>query len=278
MVRSYLQAYKNVRIATNNEVGAGPLVSFHTGFLSLSAWKGFLAGADRIALDNHPYIAFNSPQPTAAMSSMKQIPCQYWGKSTNASMDDFGFTNAGEWSNAVTDCGKWLNGVTSGATYEQQVGSCNKLLDYDNWTDSYKDALKDWAMASMDALQVWDIRVLVVKHNTRPELVLLDMEGRQFDCDGQGHLAALVVPARTRRRLDADGPAHGRRRMRRHGSVDGPAKHGQRADRGGPGGELGVAADDDQQRGRGDGPAVVHADRDDSDAHRADAFGERDVD
>jgi len=82
----------------------------------------------------------------------------------NQSMTAFGLTSAGEFSNAVTDCGKWLNGVGLGTRYEGTYddgntwpvqGSCDPWVDYQSWTQSEKDATKQFALASMDALQNW---------------------------------------------------------------------------------------------------------------------------
>ncbi|EIN07519.1 glycoside hydrolase family 5 protein [Punctularia strigosozonata HHB-11173 SS5] len=158
--RYYLQAYNNVRGATNNEVGKGPLVSYHDGFLGLTKWAGFLPGADRIALDYHPYLCFGG-QPTTPMSAQTTRPCDAWGAQMNTSMDAFGMTGAGEWSNAVTDCGKWVNGVNLGTRYEGSyagfpaVGSCDPWTDWQTWDDDFKSSMEQYAMASMDALQNW---------------------------------------------------------------------------------------------------------------------------
>lgn len=40
-------------------IGKGPFLSFHDGFADPSLFYGFMQGADRVALDTHPYLAFN---------------------------------------------------------------------------------------------------------------------------------------------------------------------------------------------------------------------------
>lgn len=157
--RSYLQAYNIVRTASGN--GTGPWVNFHDGFMSRSSWGGFLPNADRITLDSHPYIAFGG-QSDSAMSTYATTPCDNWGASFNDTMSSFGLINAGEWSNAVTDCGLFLNGVNLGTRYEgnftgsstSAVGSCTEWTDWQNYDTATKKAMKQFAMASMDALQV----------------------------------------------------------------------------------------------------------------------------
>jgi len=79
-------------------------------------------------------------------------------------MAAFGMNTAGEFSNAVTDCGKWVNGVDQGSRYEgnyaldasfARVGSCTTWTDWQNYDQDTKDAIKAFALASMDALQNW---------------------------------------------------------------------------------------------------------------------------
>ncbi|TFK51805.1 glycoside hydrolase family 5 protein [Heliocybe sulcata] len=158
--RYYLQAYNNVRLASGTGTGKGPMISYHDGFLPVSQWAGFLPGADRIVLDDHPYICFGG-QSNAPISSYADTPCKTWGSNMNTSMSAFGLTAAGEWSNAVTDCGKWLNGVGQGARYDGSfvgstaVGSCDTWTNWPAWDSDMKSGIKTFALASMDALQNW---------------------------------------------------------------------------------------------------------------------------
>ncbi|KAH7889854.1 exo-beta-1,3-glucanase [Phlebopus sp. FC_14] len=159
--RYYLQAYNYVRNASGIGEGNGPYVSFHDGFLGLPQWAGFLPNADRIALDDHPYICFGG-QSDAPMSSYAQTPCKDWAATLNTSMAVFGMSAAGEWSNAVTDCGLWVNGVGLGTRYEGTypgdwpvVGNCTPWTDWQNWNSTMKTGIMNFALASMDALQNW---------------------------------------------------------------------------------------------------------------------------
>ncbi|KAG6334871.1 hypothetical protein ID866_4212 [Astraeus odoratus] len=159
--RYYFQAYDYVRTASGIGEGQGPFISLHDGFLGLTEWAGFLPNADRVALDQHPYLCFTT-QSDAAMSTYAQTPCNAWAQSFNTSMSAFGLTGAGEWSNAVTDCGLWVNGVGLGTRYEgtypgdwPAVGNCTTWTDWQNWDDTMKQGIMNFALASMDALQNW---------------------------------------------------------------------------------------------------------------------------
>lgn len=80
-------------------------------------------------------------------------------------MRNFGLNNAGEFSNAVTDCGLWLNGVNLGIRYEgtytsgswPRVGSCDPWTDWQSYSPAMKNDIKNFALASMDALQVMNL-------------------------------------------------------------------------------------------------------------------------
>ena len=144
--------------------------------------------ADRISLDDHPYICFNT-QSAAPMSSYAQTPCNTWAATFNTSMGAFGLTTAGEFSNAVTDCGLWLNGVGLGTRYDGTfagnwpvVGSCTPWTDWQSWNTTMKTDIVNFALASMDALQVGVFPIVLKspRNETRPndplELVFLDLE------------------------------------------------------------------------------------------------------
>lgn len=160
--RYYMQAYDYVRTASGIGEGNGPFITYHDGFLGLPQWAGYLPNADRIALDDHPYICFDG-QSDAPMSSYAQTPCSDWSSMMNTSMGAFGLTVAGEFSNAVTDCGLWVNGVGLGTRYEGTytpgswpvVGNCSTWTDWQNWDSTMKAGIQQFALASMDALQNW---------------------------------------------------------------------------------------------------------------------------
>jgi len=94
------------------------------------------------------------------MSSYATLPCTSWGGGVNTSMGAFGLTTAGEFSNAVTDCGLYLNNVGGGSRYEgtytgsTRVGDCSTWTDWQNYDSTMKTSIRQFALASMDALQV----------------------------------------------------------------------------------------------------------------------------
>jgi glucan 1,3-beta-glucosidase len=164
VAQSYLEAYNIVRNAGGVGQGMGPFISLHDGFASQSSWINVFPNADRLALDTHPYLCFGG-QSNAPMSTYAQTPCKTWGGAFNASMGGFGLTGAGEFSNAVTDCGLWVNGVNLGTRYEgtytdgswPRVGNCTQWTDWQNYDAVTKNDIKNFALASMDALQVSSI-------------------------------------------------------------------------------------------------------------------------
>ncbi|KAI0035937.1 glycoside hydrolase family 5 protein [Vararia minispora EC-137] len=162
--RFYGEAYSIVRTASGYGAGKGPIVSLHDAFNGLPWWAGWGPGADRLALDYHPYVAFDKPQPVDSITNHVTLPCTRWGNQLNQSMSAFGMTAAGEFSNAITDCGTYVNGVGQGSRYEgnyiydssfQRVGSCTPYIQWQNWDATYKKAMMQFAMSSMDALNNW---------------------------------------------------------------------------------------------------------------------------
>ncbi|KAG6854911.1 hypothetical protein C0991_009734 [Blastosporella zonata] len=157
--RFYMEAYDIIRNAGGIGQNNGPFISFHDGFLPRSAWAGVFPDADRMSIDTHPYLCFGG-QSSDPMSSYATTPCTTWGGAVNTSSANLGLTTAGEFSNAVTDCGLWLNGVNLGTRYEgtypgsgASVGSCTTWTDWQNYSTATKTAIRNFAMASMDALQ-----------------------------------------------------------------------------------------------------------------------------
>ncbi|KAG6850605.1 hypothetical protein H0H93_011273 [Arthromyces matolae] len=155
----YMEAYDIVRNAGGIGANNGPFISFHDGFFPRSSWAGMYPNADRMSIDTHPYLCFNT-QNSNPMSSYSTTPCTSWGGLVNTSSTNFGLTTAGEFSNAVTDCGLYLNGVNLGTRYEgtypgytNVVGDCSTVTNWQSWSASDKSAIKNFAMASMDALQ-----------------------------------------------------------------------------------------------------------------------------
>ena len=144
-----------------------------------------MPNADRLALDTHPYLCFDT-QSSAAMSTYARTPCTTWGGLVNTSMGAFGLSTAGEFSNAVTDCGLFLNGVGLGTRYEGTytpgvwpvVGNCSVWTDYQNYSNATKAAILQFALSSMDALQVASFLTcfFLPSDLLLLELLLLDLE------------------------------------------------------------------------------------------------------
>ena len=161
MYDSHLQAYNEVREVSGIGEGNGPWVVLHEGFLGLSEWAGVYPNADRMALDIHQYICFDQ-QSTDPYSARLTVPCSTWAVPQNTSMQAFGLTITGEFSNAINDCGLWVNGVNQGARYDGTyylggfpfVGNCTPWQNYQDWDDDMKADIKQFALASMSALQV----------------------------------------------------------------------------------------------------------------------------
>ena len=106
---SYYEAYKTIRAVTGIGEGKGPFIVFHgrrsccdvliaqDGFVIHSQWWGFLPGGDRIALDQHPYLAFagNVISNNDPLSVVALKPCAFFA-TLNESMANFGLSFAGE--------------------------------------------------------------------------------------------------------------------------------------------------------------------------------------
>ncbi|KAL7420697.1 hypothetical protein Q5752_004648 [Cryptotrichosporon argae] len=152
LARFYYQAYELIRSITGYGAANGPIILIHEGFLGIGAWAGFLSGADRLGLDQHPYLAFGTQNNNPWLNQSTAI-CAYGG-GTNSSQADFGIIIGGEWSNAINDCGYWLDGVDSTPAYESTgTGSCTGWDEWFNWSDTTKQSVHDYALANFDALQ-----------------------------------------------------------------------------------------------------------------------------
>ncbi|WRT68809.1 uncharacterized protein IL334_005789 [Kwoniella shivajii] len=149
----YYQAYQTVRGITGYGSGNGPTLLMHEAFLGIKDWEGFLNGADRIGLDQHPYLAFSTVN-NASHADQAKSPCN-WGGGTNDSMTNYGITIGGEWSNAINDCGLWLNGVGSTPNFQTAGNNCDLYDEWQSWSTDFKAGVMSYTMANMDALQNW---------------------------------------------------------------------------------------------------------------------------
>ncbi|ESK92044.1 glycoside hydrolase family 5 protein [Moniliophthora roreri MCA 2997] len=154
----YAEAYRIIREITG--IGQGAWISYHDAFRPRSDWAGFMANADRIMLDDHPYIAFGGQDNRGWGAKVDQV-CG-WSADVKTSMSAFGMTAAGEFSLAINDCGLWVTGVGDGTRYEgdykpdpsfPRIGSCTQWTDWTKFDAATKAEMKQFAMASFDALQ-----------------------------------------------------------------------------------------------------------------------------
>jgi glucan 1,3-beta-glucosidase len=120
----YYAAYEAIRTASGLGDKKGPFIVLHDGFQGPAFWEGyllfiyfqphpgasqicsrFLSGADRVIIDQHPYLAFMDDHSDLEVMSKK--PCEMWAIATNQSQSAFGVTVAGEFSSATNNCGLW---------------------------------------------------------------------------------------------------------------------------------------------------------------------------
>jgi glucan 1,3-beta-glucosidase len=153
----YAQAYDIIRTAGGSGQGNGPVISIYEAYFTLAEWVGYLPGADRLALDGHPYLVFQT-LTAGNPADFVSTPCNNWSAMYGASSSAFGITTAGEWSFAINDCGLYVNAVGKGTRYEgtiegnARIGDCAPWNDYSTWDQSIKDGLKSLGMSTMDAL------------------------------------------------------------------------------------------------------------------------------
>ncbi|GAA6002079.1 uncharacterized protein JCM10292_001836 [Rhodotorula paludigena] len=182
----YLKAYETIRNITGYGPGKGPFLALHDGFKGTRRWyhfldtapgdgtvrgdalKGSTDGLDRVALDSHRYLAFAEPDLRSVREQVLK-PCSKWAAEYNKTMLGFGVAISGEFSLGVTDCGRFLNNVFQGTRLEgtfpnatspmyppsASLGTCEYWEDYEQWTDEFKEDLKDLTRAQMDTFQNW---------------------------------------------------------------------------------------------------------------------------
>lgn len=154
--RFYIEAYSIVRNITGFGQGKGPFISYHDGFMGFSSWTNFMQGADRVAWDLHPYVAFGPGfQDRQALLASA---CNNFGGNTDTGLTQFGVTFAGEWSLATNDCGLYLNGPFQGVRFDgswtggtTKTGDCGPFDDWQNYSNSTKTVMYQGALAQMSS-------------------------------------------------------------------------------------------------------------------------------
>ena len=200
---SYVQAHNMLREITG--VGKGFYIAIGDGFAGIDSWAGYLPNSDRLILDSHPYFAFDGEannQPIAdtgpdgrpggiwpqqacgrwALQLLDRYVCIYSLKqlsrrefrvshgsslmATSLSQSAFGINIAGEYSNGFNDCAFWLRGPGNDETSNPD---CPFWTNYAAWNDTVKEGLKNFALASMDALVypffwTWKVSRILIRH------------------------------------------------------------------------------------------------------------------
>jgi glucan 1,3-beta-glucosidase len=70
-----------IRGITGIGAGRGPMIVFADGFalqatsMEEGGWLGFMAGADRIQLDTHPYLCFGPPSNDGITYNAAKVSC-----------------------------------------------------------------------------------------------------------------------------------------------------------------------------------------------------------
>ncbi|BEI80115.1 hypothetical protein CcaverHIS002_0106440 [Cutaneotrichosporon cavernicola] len=141
----YFESIEMIRGITGSGKGNGPPRR------GPANWDGFLTGADRLVMDQHPYLAFGGVNQNPWPQQTQQA-CG-WGGGVNDTAASWGVIIGGEWSLATNDCGMWLNGVDVTGQYATTYGSCTQFEDWRTWDATFKQNLLNHAMGSMDALQ-----------------------------------------------------------------------------------------------------------------------------
>lgn len=156
----YLQAYNIIRNITGVGAGKGPYIVIQDGgFIGDISQTGYLAGADRMALDQHPYFAFEGiTDPVAVVGPSGQYggnwpiqACTNWLPGAEAARAGFGVTVTGEFSAALNDCGLFMIGVNVNSTNPE----CPIYENWENYNDTMKQGVMNEVLASMDALGDW---------------------------------------------------------------------------------------------------------------------------
>jgi len=171
----YHEMHNMVREITGIGEGNGPMLTIHDGFIGIRSWYSFLPGADRISLDQHPYMIFGDQQQ-GTLSDIARRPCSMWAAQTMNTSLQYGFNSAGEWSAAPNDCGQWVNSVGGGSRYDgthadylgRGVGSCDYWNDWTQWNQTTKDDMLTLVSASMDALQNFFFWTWKIGNSTGP--------------------------------------------------------------------------------------------------------------
>jgi glucan 1,3-beta-glucosidase len=166
---------KAVSQIRKNNVSA--IIIFGDGFMGLDNWQGKLQMDDRLLLDVHQYVIFNTDLLQMTHSKKLTFACAGWQAQMTRSQNKatgFGPTMCGEWSQADTDCALNLNNVGMGNRWQGtlmtgntstevlqpfcplKTSSCDCTsanADPSKYSDAYKRWLLDFATAQMESFE-----------------------------------------------------------------------------------------------------------------------------
>lgn len=100
------------------------------GFRGLENWQGQLQGYNKLLLDVHQYVIFNTAQIVYNHTEKVDYACTGWTQQAEQSMSTttgFGPTIFAEWSQADTDCATYLNNVGWGNRWTGTYNTGNAL-------------------------------------------------------------------------------------------------------------------------------------------------------
>ncbi|KZV97605.1 glycoside hydrolase [Exidia glandulosa HHB12029] len=151
----YYEAYKIIRTISGS---GGPVINIFDQNAHLTpewAMAQFLSGADRLALDIHPYFAFGG-QDRVQPTDLVQGACKNYAPGIAKTWNSYGIVSAGEWSVAVNDCGKWVSQKDT-AAYEDKngAGSCREWTNYESWSPELVAGFRKFWSAQADAYGDW---------------------------------------------------------------------------------------------------------------------------
>jgi hypothetical protein len=128
----------------------------------------------------------------------------------------FGVTISGEFSSGYNGCGLFLLGIANTAT---ATGTCAPFIEWQNWNQTFKDGVRDFTQASMDALQNWFFWTWKVVFFRRRGLIDVKVDsvralaGWQFLYFRYCGISPVVLQTWTGEWLDTEGPSHEHRKM-----------------------------------------------------------------
>jgi glucan 1,3-beta-glucosidase len=164
-----------VSLIRKNNVSA--VIIFGDGFMGLDNWQGKLQIDNKLLLDVHQYVIFNTDLLQMTHSKKLNFACQGWTAQMTRSLNKatgFGPTMCGEWSQADTDCAPNLNNVGMGNRWQGTLMTGNvstEVLapfcplktsdcsctganaDPSKYSAAYKQWLLDFATAQMESFE-----------------------------------------------------------------------------------------------------------------------------